>query len=125
MTEAIINELRDARWHGTAWHDLAHRAAAALRAAEQERDDALRAIADEREACAKVADEFAAAAKKPKSRPTIAELEAILAADSGPPIHLNPDGSIGVGPPTVADEIAQAIRARSLLSPTEVEKRDG
>jgi hypothetical protein len=32
-----------------------------------------------------------------KERPTIAELEAILAAPDGPPITINPDGSIGVG----------------------------
>lgn len=33
-------------------------------------------------------------AKTPDRRPTIAELEEILKADSGPPVSINPDGSI-------------------------------
>lgn len=33
----------------------------------------------------------------PPTRPTIAELEAMLSQPDGPSIHINPDGSIGAG----------------------------
>jgi hypothetical protein len=45
-----------------------------------------------------------------KERPTIEELEAILAAPDGPPVTINPDGSIGVG------ESDAVIVARALLA---------
>jgi hypothetical protein len=45
-----------------------------------------------------------------KERPTIEELEAILAAPDGPPVTINPDGSIGVG------ESDATIVARALLA---------
>jgi hypothetical protein len=48
--------------------------------------------------------------EKPKARPTIAELEAILASDDGPPVNINPDGSISAGP---SDALTVA---RALLS---------
>jgi hypothetical protein len=47
-----------------------------------------------------------------KERPTIAELEAILAAPDGPSVTINPDGSIGVG------DSDAVIVARALLAST-------
>lgn len=54
----------------------------------------------------------------PPKRPTIAELEAILARADGPPVHIKPDGSIGVG------ESDALIVARAFLAAvTEAERK--
>jgi len=49
----------------------------------------------------------------PPKRPTIAELEEILSQPDAPPVHIKPDGTIGVG------ESDSLIVARSLLSAVE------
>ncbi len=48
----------------------------------------------------------------PPKRPTIEELEKILAQPDGPPVHINPDGSIGVGE-SEALTVARALLALS------------
>ncbi len=45
-----------------------------------------------------IAKRIVAEAEQPPRRPTIDELEAILSRDDGPPVTINADGSIGVGP---------------------------
>lgn len=52
-------------------------------------------------------------ATPPSKRPTITELEAILTQPDGPPVSINADGSIGVGP-SDALIVARALLASDL-----------
>ncbi len=63
----------------------------------------------EREACAKVAEEY----RRPtQPKPSIAELEAILAQDTDAGIEIAPDGEVRTVGTHIGHEIATAIRSR-------------